>query len=226
MIKTISISVLLLCAISAIAQTPTAKQLFQQAVEAQQRGDDVAAVRIYRELLQSHPEVVLARANLGASLANLKRFDEAIEEYQAALLTDPHNLPVRLNLALAYEEKGDFPHEVTQLEFFHSSEAGNLQASMLLADCYFRLDRYIDTVKLLEPLERFLPNDLDLAWLLGSALINTGRAEEGLRRIDKVAEKAQNAEAYLLAAQTRLTLTQYDLAEHDGEADKRLNTTM
>ena len=95
MIKTISISVLLLCAISAIAQTPTAKQLFQQAVEAQQRGDDVAAVRIYRELLQSHPEVVLARANLGASLANLKRFDEAIEEYQAALLTDPHNLPVR-----------------------------------------------------------------------------------------------------------------------------------
>ena len=226
MIKEICISALLLCAVPLTAQTPTAQQLFQQAVAAQQHGDDAAAVRIYRELLQAHPEVVVARANLGASLANLKRFDEAIEEYQAALVSDPHNLPVRLNLALAYQEKGDYPHAVGQLEFVHSSEPANLQASMLLADCYFHLQRFSETAQLLRALETTLPDDLDLAWLLGSALIETGHVEDGLRRIDHVAEKAQNAEAYLLAAQTRLALTQYDLAEHDVEAAKRLNPTL
>jgi tetratricopeptide (TPR) repeat protein len=226
MFRVICSSVALSLALSASAQSPDPQTLFQEAVAAQQRGDDASAVRLYQQLLQTHPESTIVRANLGVTLAHLKRFDDAIEQYRVVLQSDPHNLPVRLNLALAYEEKGDPRQAVSELEFIHENEPGNVQASVLLADCYFRLERYSETTAILEPLEATMADDLDLAWLLGSALIRVGRSEQGLQRIDKVAQKAQNADAYLLAGQTRLALTEYDLARRDADAAVRLNPSL
>jgi Flp pilus assembly protein TadD len=215
-----------LCAVSISAQSPNPSKLFAEAAAAQQRGDDAAAVRIYRQLLHVQPDSVSARVNLGASLVQLKRFDEAIAEYRAVLRTEPHNLHVRLNLALAYQEKGDPGKAATELELVHKSEPGNQQASVLLASCYFQLLRNADTISVLTPLEPVLPDDLDLAWLLGSALVNSGHTEEGLKRIDQVAEKAQSADAYLLAGQTRLAREEYDEARRDAEAAARLNPSL
>jgi tetratricopeptide (TPR) repeat protein len=207
-------------------QTTDPEKLFQQAAAAQQRGDDTTAVRIYRELLTAHPGSVEARVNLGASLAQLKHFDEAIEQYREVLRNNPANLPVRLNMGLAYQEKGDLRRAVTELELVHKGEPRNLQASMLLASCYFRMQRYDETISILSPLESELPDDPDLEWMLGSALINSGRAEKGLQRIDKVASTAQSADAYLLAGQTRLQREEYDLAQRDADAASRLNPSL
>src|SRR5271170_5143878 len=218
MLISVRACVLLLYAVSLAAQTPDPEKQFQQATAAQQSGDNATAVRIYQELLKAHPESVVVRVNLGASLAQLKRYDDAIEQYRAVLLTDPLNLPVRLNLALAYHEKGDLRHAASELEFVHKSDPSNLQASMLLSECYFRLGRYSETAAILTPLEPVLPDDLDLAWILGSAMIHSGRAEEGLQRIDKVAEKTKSADAYLLAGETRLERDEYDLARRDADA--------
>src|SRR5450755_2305521 len=104
--KFVCSSALLLAAIPAPGQSRDPQQLFQEAVTAEQRGDDLAAVRLYQQLLQVHPEATVVRTNLGATYAHLKRYDEAIEQYHAVLTADPGNLPVRVNLALAYEEKG------------------------------------------------------------------------------------------------------------------------
>jgi tetratricopeptide (TPR) repeat protein len=216
----------LLYAASVCAQAVDPQILFQQATAAQQRGDDSTAVRIYTQLLQSHPEAIAVRVNLGAAFAKLKRFDEAIEQYRAVLSKDPHNLPVRLNLALAYEGKGDLLRAVRELEFVHRSEPSNLQASMLLAEGDLRLERYSDVVSLLSPLETALPNDLDLAWILGSALIRCGRTDEGLQRVDRVAEKGPSAEAYLLAGQTRVQRDEYASARQDVDAAYRLNPAL
>jgi tetratricopeptide (TPR) repeat protein len=164
--------------------------------------------------------------NLGAALAHQKRYDEAIAQYKAVLVTDPRNGNVRMNLALAYEETGDLSHAVSQLEFLHDQAPDDPSSAMVLADCYFRMERYRDAVGILRPLEPSMPYDLDLQWLLGSALIQSGLAEEGLKRIDALAEKTQNAEAYLLAGKTRLALSQYDLARRDFDAATRLNPAL
>jgi tetratricopeptide (TPR) repeat protein len=226
MLKAICLSTVLLCALALPAQTPDDQRLFQDGVAAQQRGDDAAALRIYQQLLQSHPEAVAVRANLGATLAHFKRYDEAIEQYRLVLSADPGNRPVWGNLALAYEGKGDYARAAKELELLHKAVPGDAQTALLLADCYSRLGRYADSVSMLKPLERSQPDDLDLAWLLGSALIHVGRSEEGLQRIDRLAKKAASADAYLLAGQTRLALTQYDLARRDADAAQRLNPTL
>src|SRR5450755_2368076 len=94
---------------AALAQGPAPEQLFREAVAAQQRGDDQTAIAKYQALIKLRPEVVEVRANLGAALAHAGRYDEAVDQYRAALAKAPENKSLRVNLALAYYKKGDLP---------------------------------------------------------------------------------------------------------------------
>src|SRR5579864_6674539 len=98
------VAVFLIAAGMAGAQSTDPQQLFRDALAAQQQGDDVLAIRKYREILKRYPDSVEVRANLGAALAKLNRYDEAIEQYRAAL-AKKDNASLRLNLALAYYKK-------------------------------------------------------------------------------------------------------------------------
>ena len=80
---------------------------------AQQHGDDALAVRKYQELLKRYPDAVEVRANLGAALAKLARYDEAIAQYRA-VLARKDNPDLRLNLALAYYKVGRLPEAVQE----------------------------------------------------------------------------------------------------------------
>jgi tetratricopeptide (TPR) repeat protein len=214
---------MLLWTCSVTAQVAGPEQLFQEAVAAQQRGDDAVALRDYRELLRLHPEANVVRVNLGATLAHLGKFNEAIDQYRAVLATDPGNRAVPLDLALAYQGKGDWQHAMEELEPLHKSDAGDPQAAMMLADCNIHLGGYSKAVSLLVPLESSQPEDLNLEWMLGSALVHAGRTQEGVELIEKVAGKASSADAYLLAGETRLARSEYDLARSDANAALRLN---
>ncbi len=102
------IVVLLIAAGAACAQSSSPEQLFRDAVAAQQHGDDAGAVRKYQELLKSYPDAVEVRANLGAALATLGRYDEAIEQYRAVLAKKRQRRSGGWNLALAYQKGGVF----------------------------------------------------------------------------------------------------------------------
>ncbi len=223
MIARIASFALLLCACLSAAQNVNPEQLFQQAVAAQQRGDNATALRLYRELLRTHPEATVVRVNLGATLASMGKFAEAIEQYRAVLEAAPDNRPVRMNLAIAYEQEGDWRRAAEELEKLQKPEHADPQSTMMLADSYNHLGLYARTIVLLTPLEAAQPDDLDVAWLLGSALIHSGQTEQGLARIDKVAAKGSNADAYLLAGQTRLARSEYDLARHDADLAMQLD---
>ncbi len=215
--------VLILLAGLAWAQGSGPEQLFREAVEAQKRGDDALAVRKYQELVKLRPDVVAVRANFGAALAHLGRFDEAIAEYRAALALTPGHPGLRLNLALAYYKKGDLSRAAAELSSLHDGDPGNFQVAALLGGCYEGLGRHADAIAVLAPLEAAHPDDLDLAWALGSALIHSGRLRDGLLRVQKVAERGNSAEACLVAGDTSLRLNFFEQARRDADAAVRLN---
>ena len=61
---------------------------FARAVALQKAGDREGAAAAYREFLKTQPANVEARSNLGVVLAQLGRYEEAIEAYRAALAID------------------------------------------------------------------------------------------------------------------------------------------
>ncbi len=216
------LALLVIAAGAARAQPAGPEQLFRDAVAAQQRGDDAAAVRKYQELLRRFPDAVEARANLGAALAKLGRYDEAIEQYRGVLARNG-NPALRLNLALAYYKKGAMRDAVGQFAILHQAQPGDARIATLMGDCYTRLGQDGEAIAVLAPAAAAHPDDLAVAWLLGSALIRTGRRRDGMALVDRVARDGRSPEAYLLAGQTALKMNEFERARDDADAALRLN---
>ena len=73
------------------ADPPQAERVLQEAIALHQKGDFEGAVSGYRAYLKVRPDAVDARSNLGAALARLGRYEEAISEYRRALERDAQN---------------------------------------------------------------------------------------------------------------------------------------
>lgn len=206
----------------ACAQSSDPRQLFHDAVAAQQRGDDALAVRKYQELLKSYPDALEVRTNLGAALAKLNRYDEAIEQYRA-VLAKKENAGLRLNLALAYYKKGAWRDAVQQFETLRTAQPDDVRTATLLAECYSNLGQDEKVIAVLKPVEAAHPGDLSMEWLLGSALIRAGQRREGLDRVNLVAREGNRPEAYLLAGRTALQMNEFERAGEYAAAAAKLN---
>jgi tetratricopeptide (TPR) repeat protein len=207
-------------------QTTDPRQLFADAVAAQQRGDDALAIRDYQELIRQYPNVPQVRANLGAALAHAGRYGEAIEQYRAVLEQDSANAQVRLNLALAYYKKGDFTGAAAQLTTLHGESPGDTRVATLLGDCWTHMGRDGDTIALLTPIAQASSDDMTVAWILGEALIHAGNPRDGLPLVEKAAETNHSAEAWLLAGQTWLSLNEFEHADAAAAAALKLNPAL
>jgi tetratricopeptide (TPR) repeat protein len=97
------------------------------------------------------------------------------------------------------------------------------RVAVLLGDTDLKLGKAVDAVVLLEPLEAANAQNLDLAYVLGSALIATGRRREGVTRIERVAKESNSADSYMLAGSTLLQLNEFEPARKDLDQAVRLN---
>jgi Flp pilus assembly protein TadD len=214
---------LVLLGAAALAQNVPPEKLFQEAVEAQQRGDFPKAIAAYERFLKVHPDSPEALANIGAALAEVGRFDDAIARYRAALKLMPANPQIRGNLALAFYKKGDLADAATEFAALLRSDPSNLRIAILLGDSYSRLHHPEAAVAVLQSFEQQSPDDLDLDYALGSALIGAGKAREGLPLVERTAKGKQSAEAYFLAGSTWLKLNEYPAARRDLDECVRLD---
>lgn len=80
--------------------------LFAQAIGHHQAGRLEDAIAAYRQALALNPTHVEALNNLGAALADLKRWDEATASYRRALELKPKLPEIQNNLAVALREQG------------------------------------------------------------------------------------------------------------------------
>jgi tetratricopeptide (TPR) repeat protein len=210
--------IVLLLAAQQQQPAPNPEKLFQQALEAQQRGDYASAVTGYRKLLQLQPGLFPALANLGASLTHLGRFDEAIVEYTAALKQEPQNNALRLNLALAYYKKGDYANASDHLRPLHQEAPADARVATLFGDCLSHVNKNEQALAILAPLESSRPEDPDLAFALGNALIRAGKKRDGVERIERAAAALHNPEAYRLAGETWFDLSEFEAARKAVDA--------
>lgn len=208
------------------AQESSPETIFQQAIAEQQQGDFTSAIRDYREYLKLRPNTVEAEVNLGAALSHTGQFDEAIELYRTALPSLTYKNPVLLNLGLAYFKKNDFKNAQEQFAALHELEPQDARVAVLLGDTDVRVGKAADALALLQPFDTGDSTNLDIEYVLGEALVNTGHLRDGVARIEKVAQAGNSADAYQLAGATLLQLNEYERARKDLETALSLNSKL
>ncbi|MBV9301188.1 MAG: tetratricopeptide repeat protein [Acidobacteriaceae bacterium] len=201
------------------------QDLLKEAVALQQAGKLDQAIQDYYLFLDTYPNAPEIRSNLGAALAGAGRFAEAIEQYKLALSEKP-DPRLRLNLALAYYKSADFKAAVQELETVRDTDPTNLQAVMLLADCDLKLGHNQKTIELLTPLRRTNPDDLGIAYLLGTALVRDGQTAEGQLIIDQILKRGDSAEARLLMGTTKFEAHEFNGALADLKRALELNPNL
>ncbi len=208
------------------AQDAGPDQLFREAVEAQQRGDDALAVSKYRELIKVRPDMLAAHANLGAALAHLRRFDEAIAEYESALAGAPDRVQIRVNLALAYYKAGRIDRAAAEFETSHQQAPDEKRITLLLADCWLQQGENRKVIALLEPFDPRYRDDLTFSYLYGIALMQDNRIERGQEIMDRILRNGDSAQARVLMASARMRRLDWKGAKADLERAIEIDPTL
>jgi tetratricopeptide (TPR) repeat protein len=214
----------LICA--AFAQDSTPEQLFRDAVEAQQHGDYERAVQKYQELIALRPDVLEARANLGAALVHLGRFDEAIAQYESALAGNPGQLQIRMNLALAYYKAGRIDRAASEFATLHGNAPAEKRVTLLLSDCWLQQGENGKVIDLLGPLDADYHDDLAFSYLYGAALMRSNQMDRGQQVMDRILRNGDSAEARVLMATARNRRLDYAGAKEDLERAIELSPTL
>lgn len=186
---------------------PTAESFFQQALELHQAGDILGAIAAYQASLNLNPDNPGAHSNLGAAFVRLGRYDEAIKEYRTAVESDPKSAAFQFNLALAYYKSAQVPSAAPVFATVLALQKDHLNARLLLGDCYLQMGRFQDTIDTLALWQDSYADNAAYAYILGSALIETDRLDQGQVLIDRIFSKGDSAEAHLLMATVHLRRT-------------------
>jgi tetratricopeptide (TPR) repeat protein len=186
---------------------PTAESLFQQALELHKAGDILGAIAAYQASLNLNPDNPGAHSNLGAAFVRLGRYDEAITEYRTAVEAEPKNATFQFNLGLAYYKSAQIPPAAGAFAAVLTLQKDHLNARLLLGDCYLQMGRFQDTIDALALWEDSYGDSAAFAYILGSALVETDRLDQGQRLIDRIFSKGDSAEAHLLMATVHLRRT-------------------
>ena len=220
---------------NALAQTAplSPQELVQDALQKQRAGDLEGAVTEYREFLKLHPEATPIHSNLGAALAGLGRFEEAVGEYKIALRQSPRLPGARLNLALAYYKMGRISDAAPQLEKVHAElekvhaeDPANHQAVLLLGDSYLRMGENKDVIRVLEPEEKKSPDDVAIAYMLGTAYIRNKQPELGQVLVDRILRNGDSAEAHLMLGTAKMGIQDYAGARDEFQKAVSLNPNL
>jgi tetratricopeptide (TPR) repeat protein len=188
-------------------QTPPSGCVLSRAIQLHQAGEWDAAIREYRVCIAADPGRAETRSNLGAILAKLGRYQEAIDQYRAALnVATPDIAPrLRFNLALAYYKSFQIPEAALELEALHRGQPDDLNIALLLADCRLRRGDFGQAIDLLTPLEATHPDQAALDYVLGMALIRSGRVPEGELRVNRILGRGESAEGHFLLGAAQFT---------------------
>ena len=130
-----------------------------------------------------------ARSNLGRSARQeLGHYQDAIREYQEALKgASPDVSPrLRFNLALAYYKSFQIPEAAAELETLRAAQPADLNLAVLLADCRLRMGEFQKAIDAVQPLEAANLEEPALNYVLGMALIQSGRVADGQIRVDRI----------------------------------------
>ena len=135
----------------------------------------------------------------------------------------PDDATAQMNRAIADYRSGDLNHARQELSMLHASHPKDVRAAVLLGYTYIQLGRDAEAYDAVASVEKGNESNLDLEYVLAYAMIRTGRADEGVPRMEKVARTKGTADAWMIAGTMRFDRKQYHEAQADVEEAIKIN---
>ncbi|HEY3834929.1 MAG TPA: tetratricopeptide repeat protein, partial [Bryobacteraceae bacterium] len=97
----------------------------------------------------------------------------------------------------------------------HQAAPDQLQPTLLLANCWLAMGKNHEVAELLTPISTERPDDLAVAYMLGTALVRDNQVDRGQVVINRILKNGDSAEARLLLGATKLQARDYPAALTD-----------
>ena len=214
-----------LFAVTLLGQSGPPGCALDRALQAHQAGDLPTALREYQACVAAGADRPEIRSNLGAVLARLGRYQDAIDQYQVAMKAAPPEVVPRLrfNLALAYYKSFQVNEAASELEILHAAQPADLNIALLLADCRLRAGELEKAIELLTPLEAEHQDEPGLNYALGIALIRNGKVADGQVRVDRILGHGESAEGHFLIGSALFASGNYPAAVKEFAKAESMN---
>lgn len=151
----------------------------------------------FHKAIALNPNNTDARFRLGFTQVSQKKYREAIEVFEELILMDPQNINAFFMLGMAYSEVREYYPCISNLQHALRMQPAFVEARLTLADAYHHQGKYLISLRELEALEQFIPDE-DTTYLhRGMILMEMERYEEAVPYFEKVIELRPNVnEAY------------------------------
>lgn len=158
---------------------------------------DANAAREYEMSQQENADQPGAHINVGNLYASLGRVEDAAAAYQAAIRLDPTAAPAYANLADLRSRSGEnaVAIEVLRAGLRAQASTQNVQTAVLhhaLGLALVRERRYEEAIAELELAAKQAPNHARFAYVLGVALYDVGKHQQGLRVLQQALARHPN----------------------------------
>ena len=158
------------------------------------QADTVGAIRMLQLVIDQDPTEVKAFLELGY-LYQLKKNPLAATYYQNALQVDPNNIEINYNLAMLYQELGEYEKAIEQYKILLSIDAKNKHALHNIGYIYLNyLGNYEEAVNFFSKAIEADPNFINAICNRGVAYENLGRNEEARKDYLRCKEISANFE--------------------------------
>jgi tetratricopeptide (TPR) repeat protein len=143
---------------------------------------------LWTHILLRNPASWLAHENLGSKLFNLKRYQEAIAQEEAAIILQPDSWDGHYNLAVALEQIGRIPEAQQQYRKVLELNPENAATYRSLGAILQRNGDLAEAETLFRQGLKIAPGDVTLCAHLAEILSQTGRVPEEIDLYEQVAE--------------------------------------
>lgn len=140
----------------------------------------------FQKALTLNPENSDAHFRIGFLYATQKKYQKAIEVFENLTQIDPENINAFFMLGVAYSEVREYYPAIANLQHSLRLQPAFVEARLTLADAYHNQGKYLISLKELETLESYIPDE-DTTYLhRGMLLMELERFNEAIPYFEKV----------------------------------------
>ncbi len=165
------------------------------------QNDRAAAIRYYKQYLQSNTNDFSAWYNLGTVYADKQVHPKASDAFEKAVALEPHNLDAQIALGLALMSQNRHEEAAAAFARAHGIDGRNTQALELLVSAYRKLGNEARRITALEKLAALMKENFAVRQELGTLLLKNGATEQGIAVLEQASKlRPDNIEVHLALA--------------------------